>query len=94
MSKLQVPNHRINVKVADRQNEFLENRAKELGLSSKAELLRWYIVSNMAKFIGTERSDNKLKEERVFLEGIISDGRMTESDIREVEKEWETPGSL
>lgn len=84
MSKLQVSNHRINVKVADRQNEFLENRAKELGLSSKAELLRWYIVSDMAKFIETERSDNKLKEERVFLEGIISDGRITESDIKQL----------
>ena len=94
MSKPQVSNHRISIEVADRQNEFLENRAKELGLSSKAELLRWYVVSDMAKYIETERSDNKLKEERVFLEGIISDGRITESDIREVEKEWETPGSL
>lgn len=94
MSKPQVSNHRVSVKVADRQYEFLEDRAKELGLSSKAELLRWYIVSDMAKFVGTERSDNKLKKGRVFLEGVISDGRITESDIREVEKEWETPGSL
>jgi hypothetical protein len=91
MPKPQVSNHRVSVKIQERQYEFLEERAKELGLSSKAELLRWYITSDMAKFIEIEKSIGKSKEERVFLEGIISDGRVTESDIREVEKEWEMP---
>ena len=44
MSKPQASNHRVSVKVAERQYEFLEDRAKELGLSSKAGLLRWYII--------------------------------------------------
>lgn len=91
MSKPQVSNHRVIVKVEERQYEFLEDRVKELGLSSKAELLRWYIASDMAKVIETEKSIDKSKEERVFLEGIISDGRVTDLDIREVEKEWEMP---
>lgn len=92
MLKPQVSNHRVSVKVEERQYGFLEDRAKELGLSSKAELLRWYINSDMAKVIVTEKNVDRSKEERVFLEGIISDGRVTESDIREVEKEWEMPG--
>ena len=94
MSKPQVSDHRISVEVADRQYEFLENRAKELGLSSTAELLRWYITSDMARVIETGMGESELKEERVFLEGIISDGRVSESDIKEVEREWESPGSL
>ena len=94
MSKPQVSNHRVSVKVAERQYKFLEDRARDLGLSSKAELLKWYITSDMAKVIEIERAGGKSKEERVFLEGIISDGRVTESDIREVAEEWETPGSL
>ena len=94
MSKPQASNHRVSVKVAERQYEFLEDRAKELGLSSKAELLRWYITTDMAKTIEIERFEGKSKKERVFLEGVISDGRVTESDIEEVEKEWEMPGSL
>ena len=89
MLKSQASNHRVSVKVEERQYGFLEERAKELGLSSKAELLRWYINRDMSRAI---ENPDKSKEERVFLEGIISDGRVTESDIREVEKEWETPG--
>ena len=82
MLKPQVLNHKVSVKVEERQYGFLEERAKELGLSSKAELLRWYINSDMSRVI--ENAD-KSEEGRVFLEGIISDGRVTESDIGEVE---------
>ena len=89
MAKPQTRGREIRVKVADRQLEFLEIRAKELGLS-KAALVRWYIVNDMVKAIGIEREPED-KRERISLEGIVSDGRVTETDIEEVEKEWETP---
>lgn len=41
----------LEVSVEGPQLEFLENKAKELGLS-KEELLRWYIVSDM---VGTKK---------------------------------------
>jgi hypothetical protein len=71
VSKPQISGHRISVKVADRRLEFLEDRSKELGLSSKAELFRWYIVSDMAGIIGGGHNKDKPKEGHVFLEGII-----------------------
>ena len=42
--------HEITIKVADRQFELLENRAKELGLS-KEELIKRYV----AEAIGAEQ---------------------------------------
>jgi hypothetical protein len=94
MAKQHLPDHEIRIKVADRQLAFLENRANELGLSSKAELLMWYITNDMARFTYVESEQSKLKKERVHLEGIVSDGRVAEADIEEVEKEWEIPESL
>ena len=48
--------HEITIKVADRQLEILENRAKELGLS-KEELIKRYI----AEAIGAERQVSQEK---------------------------------
>jgi len=42
--------------------EFLEKRAKELGLSSRSELIRWYIVSDMEGSIDAKHEDEKKKE--------------------------------
>jgi len=86
MEKSATLSHEIRVRVADRQIEFLENRSKELGLSSKSELLRWYIVSDMVKTITTEYE--KPKKKRISLEGITSGSTVTEADIEEVKKQW------
>ena len=91
MAKQHLSDHEIKIKVADRQLAFLENRANELGLPSKAELLMWYITNDMARVTYIELEQSKLKKERIYLEGIVSDGRVAEADIEEVEKEWEAP---
>ena len=54
MAHPEVSDYEISVKVASRQLEFLENRARELGIS-KEEMIRWYIVSDMIRAIDTER---------------------------------------
>jgi len=87
MAKPRASANEIRVKVVDRQLEFLENRAKELGLSSKAELLRWYIVSDMAKSIGERESKGK---RRFSLRGITSGSTVTDEDLEEVKKIWES----
>ncbi len=43
MKASELAEHEITIKVADRQFEILEDRARELGLS-KAELIRRYIA--------------------------------------------------
>ena len=48
--------HEITIKVADRQFEILENRAKELGLS-KVELVKRYV----AEAIGEEQQVSQEK---------------------------------
>ena len=91
MSGLQTSKHKVTIQVAERQIKFLENRAKELGLSSKADLIKWYIVSDMAKTTVDKSKQDNVEKKRISLEGIISDGRVTDEDIKEVEKEWEIP---
>jgi hypothetical protein len=91
MSKLQTTKHKVTIQVVERQIKFLENRSKELGLSSKADLIKYYIVSDMAKATVDEHKQDNFDKKRISLEGIISDGRVTEEDIEEVEKEWEIP---
>jgi hypothetical protein len=59
MTKIQESSHRISVKVAEPQLKFLENRAKELGLSSTAELLRWFIIREMDKLSISEKIEQK-----------------------------------
>lgn len=49
MAKQQTPNGEIKLRVEGPELDFLENRIKELGLSSKEELLRWYIASDMTR---------------------------------------------
>lgn len=84
MAKAQTKGSEIRVKVADQQLEFLENRAKELGLS-KAALVRWYIVNDMVK------ADQQVKKEPLSLKGIFKGGGpIPEEDIDEVIKEWNT----
>ncbi len=83
MGKLQTASHTITVKVADKQYEFLENRIKELGLLSMAELIRFYIASDMTR-IGEE----PVKKRRFSLEGIFRDGKVTDEDLEEVKHIW------
>lgn len=83
----EVSDYEISLKLADRQLEFLEDRSKELGMS-KEELIRWYIVSDMAKAIDAEREHKKSEKEQFSLMGIAHDGRVTDEDIEEVVNEW------
>lgn len=87
MANPEVSNHEISVKVASRQLEFLESRAKELGIS-KEEVIRWYIVSDMVRAINTEREHKSSESKPFSLMGIIRDGRITDEDIEEVVAEW------
>lgn len=87
MAHSEVSNYEISVKVAGRQLEFLENRAKELGIS-KEEVIRWYIVSDMVRAIDTECEHKSSESEQFSLMGIIRDGRITDEDIEEVVAEW------
>ena len=87
MAHSEVSDYEISVKLAGRQLEFLEDRSKELGIS-KEELIRWYIVSDMAKAIDVEREHEKPKKEQFSLMGITHDGRVTDEDIEEVVNEW------
>jgi len=83
MARPKVSDYEISVKVAGQQLEFLESRAKELGMS-KEELIRWYIVSDMVRAIDTEREHKSSESEQFSLMGIIRDGRITDEDIEEV----------
>ena len=83
MARAEVSDYEISVKVASRQLEFLENRARELGIS-KEEMIRWYIVSDMIRAIDTEREHKSSESEQFSLMGIIRDGRITDEDIEEV----------
>ena len=85
MAHPEVSDYEISVKVASRQLEFLESRAKELGIS-KEEVIRWYIVSDMVRAIDTECESSE--SEQFSLMGIIRDGRITDEDIEEVVAEW------
>ena len=76
MARPEVSDYEISVKVASRQLEFLENRARELGIS-KEEMIRWYIVSDMIRAIDTEREHKSSESEQFSLMGIIRDGRIT-----------------
>ena len=87
MARAEVSDYEISVKVASRQLEFLENRARELGIS-KEEMIRWYIVSDMIRAIDTEREHKSSESEQFSLMGIIRDGRITDEDIEKVVAEW------
>ena len=87
MAHTEVTEYEINIKVVGQQLEFLESRAKELGIS-KEEVIRWYIVSDMVKTIDAERERKLPKNEQFSLMGIIRDGRITDEDIEEVTAEW------
>jgi hypothetical protein len=77
----------LEIKVEGSQLEFLEKRGKELGLS-KEELVKWYIVSDMAKIIDV-REKNRTKKKRFSLQGIVSAGTVTDEDIEEAKKIWQ-----
>ena len=77
----------LEIKVEGSQLEFLEKRAKELGLS-KEELVKWYIVSDMVKVIDV-REENRTKKKRFSLQGIVSAGTVTDEDIEEAKKIWQ-----
>jgi len=77
----------LEVEVAEIQLVFLENRAKELGLS-KEELVKWYIVNDMIKFIDAEKEVGKPDKKRISLRGIISGSMATEADFEEAKNIW------
>ena len=83
MARPEMSDSEISIKLAGRQLRFLESRAKELGIS-EAEVIRWYIVSDMARTADTERDLKRREEEPFSLMGIIRDGRITDKDIEEV----------
>ncbi len=87
MASSETLNQEINVKLANRQIEFLENRAKELGLS-KEDVIRWYIISDMIKAIDFEKGQKSSDSKPFSLFGLTSDGRVTDEDIEEVINEW------
>ena len=87
MTRPEVSDSEISVKLADRQLKFLKNRAEQLGIS-EAEVIRWYIVSDMARAIDAERESKDREEGQFSLMGIINDGRVTDEDIEEVISEW------
>ncbi len=72
----------IRLKVADRQLDFLGKRVEDLGLSSMAELLKWYIVSDMARVIDIKSREKK----RISLRGITDGNNLTDEDFKKAEK--------
>ena len=63
MASIDTETYEVKTKVSDRQFEFLEKRAKELGLS-KEELLRWYIVSDMVRIVDDKRKNRNIEKKR------------------------------
>ena len=76
----------LEIKIEEPQLEFLEKRAKELGLS-KEELVKRYIASDMTKTID---AIGREKKKRFSLQGIVSAGTVTDEDIEEVKKVWQS----
>jgi hypothetical protein len=87
MPSMDVEAYEVKTKVSDRQLEFLENRAKELGLS-KEELLRWYVISDMVKVVDDRQKIVKAEKKQFSLEGIISGSTVTDEDFEEAKKIW------
>ena len=75
----------LEIEVEKPQLEFLEKRAKELGLS-KEELVKRYIANDMIKTIGAVSGG---KRKRFSLQGIVSAGTVTDEDIEEAKKIWQ-----
>jgi len=85
MARSEVSDHEISVRLAGRQLEFLENKARELGIS-KEELVRLYI----SKVVDAEHG-----EDQISLEGFFKDGpAITKEIIDEVIDEWNKTKSL
>lgn len=76
----------LEIKIEEPQLEFLEKKAKELGLS-KEELVKKYIVSDMTKTIDAVGME---KKKRFSLQGIVSAGTVTDEDIEEAKKIWQS----
>ncbi len=74
----------LEVKIEGSQLEFLESKAKELGIS-KEELVKQYIE----KAIDAEYEDIEPKKDRISLQGIASGSKLTDADLEEVKKIWE-----
>ena len=77
----------IEIELAGPQIDFLERKAKEIGIS-KEELVRLYILSDMLKISNSDTLENKSGKERISIKGMVHDGRVTDEDIEEVKKEW------
>ena len=71
MARSEVSDHEISVRLAGRQLEFLENKARELGIS-KEELVRLYI----SKVVDAEHG-----EDQISLEGFFKDGPAITKEI-------------
>jgi hypothetical protein len=77
----------LEIKLAGPQIDFLERKAKEIGIS-KEELVRLYILSDMLKISNSDTLENKSGKESISIKGMVRDGRVTDEDIEEVKKEW------
>lgn len=87
MANIDTETYEVKTKVSDRQFEFLEKRAKELGLS-KEELMRWYIVSDMVRIADDRQKNKNIEKKRFSLEGIISGSTVTDEDFEEAKNIW------
>jgi hypothetical protein len=87
MASIDTETYEVKTQVSDQQFEFLEKRAKELGLS-KEELLRWYIVSDMVRIVDDKRKNRNIEKKRFSLEGIISGSTVTDEDFEEAKNIW------
>ena len=97
MKMPELAEHEITIKVADRQFEILEDRARELGLS-KEELIKRCIAEAIGRVGDIERTLELLKrdiikgiepserEERISLFGSVKVGDITEEMIDEAKR--------
>ena len=79
----------LEIKVEEPQLEFLKKKARELGISTE-ELVRWYIANDMTRTIYAAKEDSKTKKKRFSLQGIVSAGTVTDEDIEEAKKIWQS----
>ena len=79
MLRSEIMDHEISVKVDNKQLKFLEEKARELGVS-KEKLAQLYIK---------EAIDAKNTRIQFSLEGLCKEGLpVTDEDIDEVIREW------
>jgi hypothetical protein len=74
----------LEISIEKPQLDFLEDKAKKLGLS-KEELVKLYIINDMLK---TFENMIPKRKKRISLEGITSGSSVTDNDFEEVKRQW------